>query len=165
MSLIDADILGRLYRQHGPGLRLFARQWGVNGDDLVQDAFVKLAQQSPPPMQPVGWLFQVVRNGAVAAARSSVRRRRREGLASNPEAWFESVDDRLDAQDAVRHLARLPLELREIVVAKIWGGLTFEQIAQLVGCSLPTAHRHYHAGLVELSERLNGQWTRSQAAT
>src|SRR5262249_30058121 len=87
MPLIDADLLGRLYRQHAPALRLFARQWGVNGDDLVQDAFVKLAQQLSPPAQIVGWLYQVVRNGAIAAARTAARRRRREGIASIPEVW------------------------------------------------------------------------------
>src|SRR6266480_4964619 len=159
MPSIDADTLGRLFRTNAPALRLFARQWGLNGDDLVQDAFVKLARQAPPPAQVIGWLYQVVRNGAIALARGSARRRRREGIASAPEAWFESVDDRLDAQDAVHHLAKLSLELREVIVAKIWGGLTFEHIARLVDCSLPTAHRRYQAGLAELSERINGQWT------
>ena len=53
------------------------------------------------------------------------------------------------------------LELREVIVARLWGGLTFEEIAQLVGCSLPTAHRRYHVGLTELRERMDGQWMRS----
>ncbi len=51
MPSMEADILGRLYREHAPALRLFARQWPHGGEDLVQDAFVKLAQQSPPPVQ------------------------------------------------------------------------------------------------------------------
>jgi RNA polymerase sigma-70 factor (ECF subfamily) len=67
------------------------------------------------------------------------------------------VDDRLDGQDAVRHLATLDLEVREVVVARVWGGLTFDEIAKLVGCSLPTAHRRYHAGLTELRARLEGR--------
>jgi DNA-directed RNA polymerase specialized sigma24 family protein len=48
--------------------------------------------------------------------------------------------------------------LREVIVARIWGGLTFDEIAQLVGCSLPTAHRRYQTGLTELRTRLDGQW-------
>jgi RNA polymerase sigma-70 factor (ECF subfamily) len=165
MPSIDPDVLGRLYRQHAPALRLYAQQWPIHGDDVVQDAFVKLARQSPPPKQIVAWLYQVVRNAAIGAERASARRRRREGVASAPEAWFEPIDVRLDAQDAVAQLAKLPLELREVIVAKIWGGLTFEQLAELVGGSVATVHRRYQAGLVQLNERLNGQWTRTQPAT
>jgi RNA polymerase sigma-70 factor (ECF subfamily) len=161
MPSIEPDILGRLYRQHSPALRLYARQWPGSGEDLVQDAFVKLAQQSPPPAKVLPWLYRVVRNGALCSYRAAARRRRREGESSTPEAWFAPVADRLDAQDAARHLAALPLELREVIVARLWGGLTFEEIAQLVGCSLPTAHRRYHTGLIELRERLDGRWTRT----
>ena len=39
--------------------------------------------------------------------------------------------------------------------------LSAEEIAALVGCSLPTAHRRYHTGLAQLRERLEGQWTRT----
>jgi RNA polymerase sigma factor (sigma-70 family) len=153
--------LGLLYRQHAPALRLYARQWPGCADDIVQDAFVALARQSPPPDSVAPWLYHVVRTGAAAVARSTARRRRREGVASNPEAWFAATDDRLDAADAARALADLPLEFREVIVARLWGGLTFDEVARLVGCSLPTAHRRYHAGLTELRKRLEGQCNRT----
>jgi RNA polymerase sigma-70 factor (ECF subfamily) len=146
--------LGRLYRQHAPALRLYARQWPSCAEDLVQDAFVALARQNRPPEQVVPWLYQVVRNGATAVARLAARRRRRETVASVPEAWFSPTDDRLDAADAARALADLPLENREVIVARLWGGLTFDDVSRLVGCSLPTAHRRYHAGLTELRTKL-----------
>jgi RNA polymerase sigma-70 factor (ECF subfamily) len=158
MPTLSPEVLGRLYRQHAPALRLYARQW-PGGEDAVHDAFVKLAQQSPAPEQVLPWLYRVVRNEALTAQRSAARRRRREGAASAPEAWFAAADDWLDARDAARRLAELPLELREVIVARLWGGLTFEDVAQLVGCSLPTAHRRYQAGLAELRERLAGPWT------
>jgi RNA polymerase sigma factor (sigma-70 family) len=161
MPSIEAETLGRLYSQHAPALRLYARQWPGSGEDVVHDAFVKLAQQSPPPAQVLAWLYRVVRNTALAADRASARRRRRENKASNTEAWLTAVDDHVDAQEAAHLLAGLALPLREVIVARVWGGLTFEEIAQLVGCSLPTAHRRYHAGLTELRERMDGQWTRT----
>jgi RNA polymerase sigma-70 factor (ECF subfamily) len=73
--------------------------------------------------------------------------------------WFETTDDRVDGQEATKLLAELPLEQREVIVARIWGGLTFEEIAELVNCSLPTAHRRYQTGLIGLRERLEGSWT------
>ncbi len=158
---IAAEVLGQLYREHAPALRLYARQWPVQSEDLVHEAFIKLAQQPQVPENVTPWLYRVVRNAALQAARSAARRRQRESAVSTPEAWFATVDDQLDAREAVRQLAALPLELREIIVARIWGGLTFDEIAALVGCSLPTAHRHYHAGLAALRERLTASCTNS----
>jgi RNA polymerase sigma factor (sigma-70 family) len=158
-SLAPQD-LSRLYRQHAPALRLYARQWGEGGEDLVQEAFVRLAQRLPPPAPVLPWLYRVIRNQALAMHRSATRRRRREiERGGSLVAWFEDVDGQLDAQEATGMLAKLPLELREVIVARLWGGLTFVEIAELVDCSLPTAQRRYHAGLTELKERLEGRWT------
>ena len=165
MPRIEPDELGRLYREHAPALRLYARQWPGGGEDLVQDAFVKLAQQSPAPREVLPWLYAVVRNGALAAGRGEARRRRRQDSVRAPESWFASADDHLDGREATRLLAELPLEQREVVVARIWGGLTFEEVARLAGCSLPTAHRRYQAGLTALRERLDRTWTRTPPAT
>jgi RNA polymerase sigma-70 factor (ECF subfamily) len=161
MPPIEPKVLGRLYRQHAPALRLFARQWTASGEDFVQDAFVQLAQQSPPPERVLPWLYRVVRNQARAAHRSAARRRRREERVGTSVAWFATVDDHLDGQEATRLLTELPFDLREVIVARLWGGLTFEEVARLVGCSLPTAHRRYQAGLAQLRERLEGRWTHS----
>jgi RNA polymerase sigma-70 factor (ECF subfamily) len=161
MPRIAPEELNRLYRQHAPALRLYARQWPAGSEDLVQDAFVQLAQRSPPPERVLPWLYTVVRNGALAAGRGAARRQRREERASCGEAWFAATDDTLDGQQATRLLAELPLEQREVVVARIWGGLTFEEVASLVGCSLPTAHRRYQAGLAALRERLQVPCTRT----
>jgi RNA polymerase sigma-70 factor (ECF subfamily) len=164
MPRIAPEELGRLYREHAPALRLYARQWSPGDEDLVQDAFVKLAQQSSAPQQVVPWLYRVVRNGALAAFRGEARRRRRQHQASAAEAWFAAAEDHLDGREATRLLAELPLDQREVVVARIWGGLTFEEVAQLTGCSLPTAHRRYQAALAVLRERLDCPWTQTPPA-
>jgi RNA polymerase sigma-70 factor (ECF subfamily) len=156
---IEPKVLGQLYRRHAPALRLYARQWGDRNEDLVQEAFLRLARQTAPPEHVLPWLYRVVRNEALAGQRSASRRRQREQRASLPEAWFAATDDRIDAHEATRLLAELPLELREVIVARLWGGLTFEEAASVVGCSLATAHRRYQTGLARLRQRMEGQWT------
>ncbi len=157
MPPLDPGTLAGLYRQHAAALRLYARQWGEHAEDIVQDAFVRLAQQGPPPESAVPWLYRVVRNEAVSAGRRAWRRRRREQACSAGESWFASVDEQLDAQQATRLLAEVSLASREIIIARIWGGLTFAEIATLVGSSLPTVHRQYQSGLAELKEKLDGR--------
>ncbi len=156
MGMIGPEILGRLFDAHASALRLYARQWctGADAEDAVQEAFVSLASQETLPEQAGAWLHRVVRNMAISAARSRARRRRREVRVSSDEAWFASADDQLDAQSASQLLSELEPECREVIVARLWGGLTFDQIARLQGCSLTTAHRRYQDGLVRLHERL-----------
>jgi RNA polymerase sigma-70 factor (ECF subfamily) len=165
MPRITPDELGRLYREHAPALRLYARQWTEGGEDLVQDAFVSLAQQAAAPDLVLPWLYRVVRNGALAASRGAARRRRRQDRASVSEAWFDTADSHLDCQEATRLLAELPLEQREIIVARLWGGLTFEEVAQVMDCSLPTAHRRYQAALAALREKVQQPWKQPTPAT
>ena len=163
MGRLSPEDLGRLFDEHAGALVLFARQWCDVPEDIVQDAFVALARQGESPHRPVAWLFRVVRNGAIAAARQSRRRRHRERRAADPEGatgapWFAATDDRLDAQHATRLLAELDTETRAVIVARLWGGLTFEEVARLQGCSLTTAHRRYQAGLARLHARLESPW-------
>ncbi|HEX5273558.1 MAG TPA: RNA polymerase sigma factor [Gemmataceae bacterium] len=147
--------LGRLVERHAAALVLYARQWCAAPEDVVQESFLKLVEQRPPPDNPVPWLYRVVRNGAVSAARTQRRRQRHEAAAAaRAPAWFVADPSGPDAEAAADALRALPLEEREVIVAHLWGGLTFEQIAELAGCSSSTAHRRYAAGLAGLRERL-----------
>jgi RNA polymerase sigma-70 factor (ECF subfamily) len=157
--MMDPDQLGHLIDRHAAALELYAQQWCDSAEDVVQEAFVTLASRSPLPFHPVAWLFRTVRNGALNAATASRRRRRYEARAAAAgPTWFEphpagpSAD--VDAESAGAALAQLPIDQREVLVAHLWGGLTFEEIADLIGTSSSSAHRSYHAGLVALRERL-----------
>jgi RNA polymerase sigma-70 factor (ECF subfamily) len=156
---MTARELANLVDVHGPALMLYARQWCATPEDIVQDAFLKLVRLAEPPRQVVSWLYRVVRNGAIDAARTTKRRRRREAVAARPLRWFvEREVDGLDAAHAVATLERLPAEQREVIVAHLWGGLTFEQIAEVAGCSTSTAFRWFDAGITALRRELGVPW-------
>jgi RNA polymerase sigma-70 factor (ECF subfamily) len=146
--------LGDLIDRLGPALVLYARQWAAAQEDVVQDAFLKLVEARSPPVDPAAWLFTVVRNRAMDLAKADRRRVRREQAAA-PDRWFVEPDiDGLDADRAVAALERLPAELREVIVARLWGGLTFEQIAAVSGSSASSAFRRFEAGIAALRETL-----------
>ena len=77
-----------------------------------------LARQRTAPDRVVPWLYRVVHNGALAAARGERRRRSREARASGGEAWFASADDRIDA----RHAQALLAELEPTPARRSWPG-------------------------------------------
>ncbi len=163
MAGIEPEVLARLFDQHAPALALYAGQWCETPEDVVQDAFVKLARLRMEPERTLPWLFRVVRNAAINAGRNARNRRKLEARTFAGEAWFDSDDDRIDAQHATDLLAELDVEIREVIIARFWGGLKFDEIATLQGCSLATAHRRYVSGLTTLNERLSGKWIRQDS--
>jgi RNA polymerase sigma-70 factor (ECF subfamily) len=154
--MMGPELLGQLFDEHAAALVLYARQWCATPEDVVQEALVKLVAQKKPPDRLVPWLYRVVRNGAISAARSNKRRRQHEAVAAaRTPAWFVPTEaSAIDGATASAALQTLPLEQREAIVAHLWGGLTFEQIGELAGASSSTAHRWYLAGLSALRERL-----------
>jgi RNA polymerase sigma-70 factor (ECF subfamily) len=152
---MDARRLAELIDAHASTLVLYARQWCAAPEDVVQDAFCKLAASRSWPEDPAAWLFRVVRNAAIDAGRSDRRRQLREARVAKPERWFvEPAIDGLDADQAVAALQGLPTEQREVIVARLWGGLTFEQFAEVAGCSASSAHRRFEAGIEALRKKL-----------
>jgi RNA polymerase sigma-70 factor (ECF subfamily) len=153
--MMQPEVLGQLFDEHAPALVLYARQWCGTPEDVVQEAFLKLAAQQPPPEKPVPWLYRVVRNAALNAACAALRRRRHEAAAAEGRPWFAQPDrTTLDVEAATAALQSLPLEQREVIIAHLWGGLTFEQIGELTDTSASTAYRGYVAGLSALRDRL-----------
>jgi RNA polymerase sigma-70 factor (ECF subfamily) len=152
--MTPAEVAHLIDTQAAP-LVLYARQWCDAPEDVVQEAFFKLVRQGRPPQDAVAWLYRVVRNGALDAAKRDRRRQRRESAAARPVRWFvEPEVDGLDAETAVAALQRLPPDQREVIVARHWGGLSFEQIAEAAGCSASTAFRRYTAGVETLRRQL-----------
>ncbi|MFO0848725.1 MAG: sigma-70 family RNA polymerase sigma factor [Gemmataceae bacterium] len=152
---MTARRLADLIDTHAAALALFARQWTAAPEDVVQEAFCKLVAQVQWPADPVAWLYRVTRNAAIDAGKADRRRARREATAARPVRWFaEPAVDGLDAEAAVTALGALPGEQREVIVARLWGGMTLDQAAGVAGCSVSSAHRRFEAGIAALRERL-----------
>ena len=158
MDRLGPDLLAKLLDEHRPALLLYARQWcDDTADDVVQEAFWELIRQHKLPDAMVPWLYRVVRNRAISAGRSARRRGKYETAAAERRAeWFwPDPGAGVDAQAAQRALEALPVAQREVVVARLWSGMSFEEIAALTGTSLTTAHRTYYAALQVIRQTLN----------
>lgn len=152
--------LAEVVDAHVDALLLFARQWSrESAEDVVQEAFLQLVRQvkaKEPPENVVAWLYRVVRNELITRHHSSCRSRAREERVASerPELFEPSVETRLDGIRAAEQLETLPIEEREVVVARIWGGLSFEEIGDLTKTSRSTAHRRYSSGIETLRKGL-----------
>lgn len=155
-----------LFEECGPALVLFATQWTESrsdAEDAVQDAFVRFWRSGRHRAEdPRPYLFACVKKSALDLRRGRLRRRRREERAgrerSDEQSLFESSADRDEWRAAAEAaMGRLPAEQREVVVLKIWGGLTFPQIGEAVGISPNTAASRHRYALEALRRFLTKQ--------
>jgi RNA polymerase sigma-70 factor, ECF subfamily len=76
--------------------------------------------------------------------------------AAEPSESIEELVARKDLSKAVeRAMARLPEEQRTAIVLKEYHGLTFQEIADLIGCPLSTVKTRLYQGLTVLRRELN----------
>lgn len=158
MSGPDPCQLGRWFDAYAPILVLYARQWldAAGSEEVVQDAFLQLMSQRQPPENVKAWLFTTVRNAAISEIRSQQRRHRHTQRAvTERPTWFRSRPDELiDAAAAQQALAALPVEQREVIMLRIWAGMTLQEISQITGQPVSTLFSRYKTGLAELRKRM-----------
>lgn len=151
MTMAPEDLANLLERQWTVLVAWVGRQnhWA---EDVVQQAFLRLAVTDPPPENPAAWLFRVSRNLAHNQRRDASRRTNREQRGAKSESVAGRADAMAEANELWRLLDRLEPSAREVVIAKIWGGLSFEDIAGAVGQSRSTVWRQYEQSLAMLRQ-------------
>lgn len=147
--------LAELIETQAASLRLWIRSRCSACDDVVQEAFCRLAREEPPPAEPVAWLYRVCRNLAEKQRLSDQRRRIREQARARFEAVPNPAADPLELAETIAAVEQLEEELREVLVARIWGQLPLEEVGRLCGVSTATAHRRYQAALEKLRAKLS----------
>ncbi|MGL6195285.1 MAG: RNA polymerase sigma factor [Thermoguttaceae bacterium] len=158
---LHADYLLKFLEEKLPSLLFYAQQWSCeNADDVVQEAFLKLVRYSSEFGKPdnlPAWMFRTVRNTAISIHRTDSRRKNREEIAGKQlELKFtKPADDPLEIEEMRGALEKLPFEQREIVFLRIWGELTFDEIADAVNQPRATVHRHYKSALENLKNALS----------
>jgi RNA polymerase sigma-70 factor, ECF subfamily len=145
------DWCAALYDAEAANLLLYGRALGLShaeAEDVLQEIFAALLARPTPPATPVNYAVRAFRNRALSHRRSLWRRLTREFEARH---WFEPGSVETPGERAaVRCLARLPAEQREVLVLKFWQGLTFEEIGEVQAVSAHTAAGRYRYGLAKL---------------
>ncbi len=153
-----------LYRVLSGRIATFVkRAFGLGADevaDVVHDCFLPWVEE-PERMakveNPRAYLFSTAKYLAIQRRRAEARiapgdsGSESEETANAGEGHARQTETSLDVAAA---LDRLPDDQREVVALKIWGDLTFEEIAAVQEVSLNTAASRYRYALQKLKEIL-----------
>lgn len=170
----DVTAFERLLHRHESALLRHARVFvagGRDAEDIVQETFIKLAQ-NPPDVRPeagalAAWLHRVARNLATDQLRSEARRRKREEIAAAAEATRGGLD-RVEADDTraavARSIERLPEDQREVLTLRLFGERSYSEIAAITGIKSGTVGWLLSVGMKALADELGPRLPASQAA-
>ena len=167
----DAESFNELIlRWERPIYALAYRTIGREEDarDVCQETFLRAFRALPGfrgQSKFSSWLYRIALN----LCRDWMRRERRTPVVQAPEDMdllelaaaaepSESIEDLVARKDLLRGVERvmagLPEEQRTAIILKEYHGLTFQEIAELVGCPLSTVKTRLYQGLVVLRREL-----------
>jgi len=167
------NLMAVVARYQGPLLRYVGRMLGRLDDqreDVVQETFVRLHRQVhahgwDSVDHLTTWLFHVAHNLTMDVLRQRVRQQEAARVSADPATAAEELAaQELDAvgevirqearQVVLRELTGLDDVYRQVVLLKVVQGMTFRQVAEVVGVSLSTVNYRLNQGLGMLARRL-----------
>lgn len=153
---ISADELAQMIDARYDALILYARSRVPDAaEDMVQEALLRLVDRARPE-NPVAWLFKTLRNEIYQRHRKTQRRQKYETEAVRDRVdWFLPKENPVFAREAEEKLRELPEPQKEIVLLRIWSGLSFEEIAELTEIPKTNVYRMYTTALEELRRQLS----------
>jgi RNA polymerase sigma-70 factor, ECF subfamily len=172
----DAESFNELIlRWERPIYALAYRTIGREEDarDVCQETFLRAFRALPGfrgQAKFSSWLYRIALN----LCRDWIRRERRTPVVQPPEDVdlqelasaaepSESIEDLVARRDLTRAVERvmasLPEEQRNAIILKEYHGLTFQEIADLVGCPLSTVKTRLYQGLTVLRRELERSGT------
>jgi RNA polymerase sigma-70 factor, ECF subfamily len=128
-------------------------------EDAVQDAFVRAYDQLAQCRNPenfVGWFFLILRNRCFAERRKTRDEAPLE--AAGAVAGSDRTDGKVETMERRQALERALLDLtpeqREVFVLKHVEGLSYDEIGERLGTSVPSLKMRMHRAYDRLREKL-----------
>jgi RNA polymerase sigma-70 factor (ECF subfamily) len=156
----DAALDPLFERYEGP---IFRFLFGIlkdhhEAEDAMQETFVQALRHAEGvnPESFRGWLFTVAHQQAILLKRKGQRWPAQAGDVVLLGLMDRPVADGLAQADDARRIRELmellPQSQRTVIVARVFEGKKFREVAELLGCPLNTALARMHEGLKKLRQ-------------
>lgn len=155
----DGGAMDALFRRFAPVVHgvLLGYVQRADADDLTQDVFETVLARLPELRDDAafpGWVVSIARHSALDAKR---RRAPTVGDAAlDAAAGPGNVEERLDADHALRAIRALPEAYRETLLLRLVEGLTGPEIAERTGLTPGSVRVNLHRGMAMLREAFAG---------
>lgn len=161
----DAQAWKGWLRENGSRLFMYARQRAScreDAEDMIQDALIRLwhyqdERGNEPP--DLALAYSVLRFVTMDYGKKQGRKKRKEQAIvffhDVDDVWLDTSAEDDDESERLRSAVEdLGEKLRDVVMLKVWGGLTYAEIATSLAISPNTAASRYRYALQQLERKL-----------
>ncbi len=141
--------------------------------DVTQDAFIRIhkaSQTYTPDAKFTTWLYTIVKNlcfNVLRSRRSSDRSRRSSDIVSldsefmpelptKEEQPMERIERKQTQEIVMRAVNRLPLNMKMAVILSKYHGLSYDEIAAIMGCTVTAVKLRVYRAKAILAKELSG---------
>lgn len=137
----------------------------LEAEDLLAESIKQIIRAvadkrlNPTPGNLTPYAFTVIRNTAITwkkkhASRKNVEQAYLQETVQYEQPFLPPQDSDHLREELKKRLLLLPVELAEIIVMKIWSGLSFAEIATITHCPKSTVDSRYRDALARLRKML-----------
>ena len=124
-------------------------------EDAVHDAMLAVSALQEEPDDLAAYLFKTVRNKALHGSKQLQRFTTENDLSEFVDYGSQPPEQQVLTSQIMKQLHTLNMDQQQVLIMKLFAGLTFEEISEITGSSSNTVASWYRRGISKLKERLN----------
>lgn len=127
----------------------------ASAEDVVLDALLAVSQLQQAPNDLTAYVFRTVRNKALHNRKHARRFQTETELAEFVDTRAQTPEQQIFAAQVISHLEQLEPNQQQVLIMKLFGDLTFQEIAEITASNPNTVASWYRRGLAALKETLH----------
>lgn len=127
----------------------------ASAEDAVLSAILAVSELKEAPRDLAAYLFQVVRNKALHSNKQAARFTDESALGEFIDLSEQSGEQKVFSQQVLMQLTKLEANKQQVLIMKLFGDLTFDEIANVTGEKPNTVASWYRRGLQKLKETIH----------
>lgn len=124
-------------------------------EDAVLDAMLAVSELDQAPDNLLAYLYMSIRNKALHNVKRSRRFSADTEYQNFVDTQSQTAEQQVFLQQVLRQLEKLESNQQQVLIMKLFGDLTFEEIAEITSNSPNTVASWYRRGLFKLKENIH----------
>jgi RNA polymerase sigma-70 factor (ECF subfamily) len=127
----------------------------ASAEDVVLDAMLAVSELKQGPDDLLAYLYRTVRNKALHSTKQAKRFTSDSEYSSFIDYNSQAAEEQIFVKQILRQLEKLESNQQQVLIMKLFGDLTFDEIAEITSNSPNTVASWYRRGLLKLKESIH----------
>ena len=124
-------------------------------EDVVLDAMLAVSELKKAPDDLPAYLYRTIRNKAIHGSKQSMRFTSDSDYSSFIASNSRAAEEQVFVKQVLNQIEKLERNQQQVLILKLFGDLTFDEIAEITASNPNTVASWYRRGLQQLKETIH----------